>query len=126
MVPQQKTLLLIDDQLIFSKIITNMITRCTPHRVIYQADGSHILDVIRENRPHLLILDYELPGMNGIELYDLVHATSGLETLPAIMMSADLPQREIAQRNIPGLSKPCPMQDFLYAVEMALLLPVGP
>ena len=38
------------------------------------------------------LLDYHLSSMNGIEPYDRLHATEGLETIPAIIMSASLPQ----------------------------------
>jgi hypothetical protein len=29
-----------------------------------------------------------LPGMNGLELYDLLHAGPGLEAIPAILVTA--------------------------------------
>jgi CheY-like chemotaxis protein len=79
-----------------------------------------MLDVIREHQPQLLILDYDLPGLNGIELYDLVRSTEGIGPIPAIMVSANLPRAEIARRNIPGLRKPCHIIDLVQIIESTL------
>ena len=116
-----KTILLVEDHLLFSKIMKRTIETHTPHRVIHLSDGTKILDKIIEHKPDLLILDYELPGKNGIELYDLVHATVGCEHIPAIIVSADLPQQLIAQRNLLGLPKPWKTDELLQILEMILV-----
>lgn len=116
----QKTILLIEDQAVFSMIIKRAIEQDTSHRVVYIADGSAIHEAVRENKPHLLVLDYELPGKNGIELYDLVRTIEGYEHIPAIIVSTELPEREMAQRNILGLEKPCKTSELVQAVEYLL------
>jgi CheY-like chemotaxis protein len=117
---EQKTILLIEDNYIFSTIITKIITDYTPYRVIQLPEGSQMMQVIGENKPHLLLLDYDLPGMNGIELYDLVHSTEGQEHIPAIMVSANPPLDEMAKRNLPGLRKPFRTRELINAIEEAL------
>jgi CheY-like chemotaxis protein len=116
-VSQSKTIVYIEDQPLFSKIMLRMLSQYTSYTVIHAADGMHILDMISRYKPDLLILDYDLPGLNGIEIYDLVHATAGGEHIPALMVSAALPRREIAKRGIAGLAKPCRAEEFLQAVE---------
>jgi CheY-like chemotaxis protein len=116
----QKTILFIEDHPIFSKIFARIITKYTSHLVVHLEDGREILQAMHEYRPDLLVLDYDLPGMNGIEIYDLVHNTAAWENIPAIMISASLPMREIRQRKISGLPKPCSSGDLLRAVEQAL------
>ncbi len=115
-----KTILMIEDQLVYSKIMIRALSACTPYDIIHLLDGTHILDVIREHQPQLLILDYDLPGLNGIELYDLVHSTTGIDPIPAIMVSANLPRAEIVRRNIPGLPKPCRISELVQVIESAL------
>lgn len=104
--PVQKTILLVEDNPTLSRIMQRTIENCTPYRVVHLFDGATILEVLKEHKPHLLMLDYDLPGKNGIMLYDLVHATPGCEHIPTIIISAELPERQIAQRNLLGLSKP--------------------
>src|SRR5579864_6945313 len=104
--PVQKIILLVEDNPMISKIMQRTIEKCTPHRVIPLFDGEAILEKINEYKPDLLIFDHDLPGRNGIELYDYVHATKGCEHIPAILISAELPQEQVARRNLPSLSKP--------------------
>lgn len=120
MFSEPKTILMIEDQLVYSKIMKRALTAYTSHDIIHLPDGTHMLDVIREHRPQLLILDYDLPGLNGIELYDLVHSTEGIGPIPAIMVSANLPRAELARRNIPGLGKPCRITDLVQIIESSL------
>jgi len=58
--------------------------------------------------------------MNGIELYDRLHTTQGLEHVRAIMISANLPQQEIRQRQIVGIRKPFGLDDLLNTIEKVL------
>ncbi len=117
---QPKTILMIEDQPIYSKIMIHALSTHTPYHVIHRPDGLHILELIREHQPQLLLLDYNLPGLNGIELYDLVHSTEGIQPIPSIMVSAELPRAEIARRNIPGLRKPCRITDLIQIIDSTL------
>jgi len=117
---QPKTILMIEDQPLYSKIIMHALTTHTSYHVIHHPNGMHVLEVIREHQPQLLLLDYNLPGLNGIEIYDLVHSTEGIQPIPSIMVSADLPRAEIARRNIIGLRKPCRITDLIQTIESTL------
>ncbi len=55
--------------------------------------------------------------MNGLELYDHLHTMKGLEEVPVIMVSARLPRRELAHRNIVGMSKPLDLDELLETIE---------
>ena len=84
------------------------------------ADGKQALDVTRKLIPDLFIIDYLLPFMNGIELYDKLHAIEGLDAVPAILISARLPKQEIDKRHIVGMSKPLELDEFLHTIEELL------
>jgi len=70
--------------------------------------------------PNLFILDYRLPSMNGIDLYDQLHTVKGLEDTPGIMLSAYLPKHEIEKRSLVALSKPFELDELLDTVEKLL------
>jgi CheY-like chemotaxis protein len=71
-------------------------------------------------KPSLFILDYQLPRMNGIELYDKLHSIDGLDSVPAVLISARLPKQEIDKRRIIGMSKPLELDEFLHTIEELL------
>ncbi len=52
------------------------------------ADGEQALALLRKQRPHLVILDLMLPGMNGLEVCRVLRADERLSKLPVLMLTA--------------------------------------
>lgn len=52
-------------------------------------DGFHGLELIRRKRPALILLDLNLPGMNGLEVYAALQADPALRHTPVIVLSAN-------------------------------------
>jgi len=52
------------------------------------ADGEQALALLRKQRPHLVILDLMLPGMNGLEVCRVLRADERLAKLPVLMLTA--------------------------------------
>ena len=67
-------------------------------------DGLDALRMVEGIKPGLFVLDYHLPGMNGIELYDRLHAIETLADVPALMISARLPRQELDRRKIVAMN----------------------
>jgi len=70
-------------------------------------------------KPQLFLLDYYLPDMNGIVLYDRLHVRKDLEAVPALMTGAYLEAAadDIKQRGLPALEKPFELDEFLSIIE---------
>jgi CheY-like chemotaxis protein len=115
-----RTILLVEDDDAVAELLIQVIMQETPYHVLAVTDGPQAFDVIRDVLPHLLILDYRLPSINGIELYDQIRATQGLEVVPAIMLAANIPFQEIVQRKIPYLKKPFEIDRLLALIEQSL------
>lgn len=72
--------------------------------------------------PDLLIVDYLLEeGMTGLVVYDQLHACGGWKRVPALLVSATPPLREVQERQLPYLQKPFDLDDLLTAVDRALM-----
>ena len=108
-----KTILIVEDDDAFGEFLCQAISQETPHQPLRVPDGFQALEVIKEVTPGLVILDYYLPSMNGVELYDQLHATRGLERLPAIMTSPGVLEHDIQDRHIVGMSKPVELSKLL-------------
>ena len=111
-----KTILLVEDDSIISELLIQMIKQETPYYVCSAPDALVALELIKNIKPQLLILDYWLPFIQGIELYDRLHNTEGLEEVPAIMLSVNAPLREIKQRQMTYIRKPFDMPKLLDAI----------
>ena len=124
----EKTILIVEDDTFISEVLVLVITQETPYQPLYVPDAFQALVKMNEVKPDLFLLDYHLPRMNGIELYDRLHATQGLEHVRAIMISANLPHQEIKQREIVGIRKPFGLDDLLDTIEKILAggTPVNP
>src|SRR6266568_2291572 len=93
-----------------------------PYQAIVASDSHAALKLVRHFTPCLFILDYGLPGMNGIELYDHLHLNRELEPIPAILITANrhIPQQQIRQRQLITFMKPFELDSFLDTIETLL------
>jgi CheY-like chemotaxis protein len=80
-------------------------------------NGNRALQVVERIKPDLFLLDDRLPDMNGIELYDHLHASKELEAVPALIVSARFPQYEARKRNLLCLQKPIKLDELLQTIE---------
>lgn len=115
-----KTILVVEDDVGIGSFLAQAISQETHHQALLVTDGFQALKTVMDIKPSLFILDYQLPRMNGIELYDKLHAIEGLDAVPAILISARLPKQEIDKRHIIGMSKPLELDEFLHTIEELL------
>ena len=115
-----KTVLLVEDDESIGEVLQQAIQQETPYFVIYAVNAFDAIQLVKKIKPQLFILDYQLPNMDGLVLYDQLHAIPELANVPALMMSALLPRTELAKRNIVGMSKPIELDDFLLTIEQLI------
>ncbi len=114
---QVKTILVVEDDIHIGEVLVQAISQETPFLAILVQNGDEALNTVKGVKPNLFILDYQLPHINGIELYDQLHTIAGLGQVPTIMISAQLPVKELKKRNIIGMNKPLDLDDFLQSIE---------
>jgi DNA-binding response OmpR family regulator len=117
-----KTILLVEDDPHISSFLVEAIAQETPYRAIVASDGHAALKLVRHFTPCLFILDYGLPSMNGIELYDRLHLNRALAPFPTILITANrqLPQQQIQQRQLITFRKRFDLDPFLATIETLL------
>jgi CheY-like chemotaxis protein len=116
----KKTILVVEDDTSIGEFLVQLLVQETPYRALLVTDGFQALDIIRNIKPDLLILDYRLQKMTGVDLYDRLHTMNGLEDIPGIMISANLPKDELQKRTLVGISKPFELSDLLGTVDKLL------
>ena len=118
--PSLKTILLVEDDVPIGEVLVQAITQETTHITVVAQSGEEALKLIKSIKPSLLILDYRLPGMTGLEVYDHIHALEEFASVPAMMISAQLPVSELKKRTITGMNKPLDLDEFLQTIERLL------
>lgn len=78
------------------------------------SDGKEALDSIKVERPDIVVLDYMMPGMDGVET--LRHIRKTEKDLPVIMFTAYPDQRSIQGADELGVSAYVPKLSVLSEV----------
>ncbi|HCI80512.1 MAG TPA: response regulator [Ktedonobacter sp.] len=115
-----KTILLVEDDVPIGEVLVQAITQETTHITVVAQSGEEALKLIESIKPSLLILDYRLPGMTGLDVYDDIHGREEFMDVPAMMISAQLPTNELKKRKITGMNKPLDLDEFLQTIERLL------
>ena len=89
--------LLVEDEPNIAEAMNFLLSR-DGWRVSRVADGSLVLDRLRQDPPDLLILDHMLPGLSGLEILTAVRADPAIRHLPVMMLTARGRDRELAEQ----------------------------
>ncbi len=118
--PRSNTILIVEDDADIGNFLQQLIEEETPYQTVVLSDGWQALDKAPQIHPCLLLLDYRLPGLNGVELYDRLQQKEEIADVPAIMMSATLPTSELQRRGIYPLRKPMDIGGVIRLITHAL------
>lgn len=116
-----KTILVVEDDREIGEVIIEVLLEETSYHPYLVINAHDALHVVKDIKPDLLLLDYQLPSMTGLQLFDEINAIEKLKGIPTIMMSANLPWSELEKRSIIGLEKPFDLDDFVELVKKILM-----
>ncbi|MCB2185482.1 MAG: chemotaxis protein CheW [Deltaproteobacteria bacterium] len=97
--------LLVEDSDIMRKMEKKILGDLGYTQVLEAADGQAAVKVLESGEPvDLIICDWNMPGMNGLELLTWVRASEKWPGLPFIMATARGEKKEVAQAGEAGVS----------------------
>ena len=116
-----KTILIIEDDEAISELLRLAIQTETPHLVLLASNGIEALKIVEQINPSLILIDYLLPSMNGLDLYDRLHAIPRLQMTPTILLSA-IPDLENLRghRQVSLIAKPFDIETLLQTIDSHL------
>lgn len=80
------TILIADDSQTFTMYMTTVLKRMR-FRVLTAADGLKALELAHEKRPDVILLDIDMPGMDGKEVLRRLKEDRETESIPVIMLT---------------------------------------
>ena len=95
--------LIVEDNLMHQKVIVHILNKYFTKDVITTANPKEAFPILRTNKPDFLIMDIEMPLMNGVEMLELIRNMEGLEDLKVIAYSAKLEKEIIFLVDLPPL-----------------------
>lgn len=116
-----RRILVVDDELSNAEVLALVLQEEGFH-VTVAGDGRQALQRMEQAAPDLLITDYMMPGMSGVELARAVRLLPQYETLPVLLMSGAAGSALAAQpRDFDAfLRKPFDIEALLKAVRALL------
>lgn len=95
------------------------------HLASTTADGAEVIDDLRRIEPDLIILDYNLPGLTGMEVLRRIREQRHSDAVPVIMLTSNRTKLLKARAEQAGVDdyvvKPFVPEDLVRRVEALLV-----
>jgi len=119
-----RTLLYVEDNPANLELVEQLIERRSDLRLLSAADGKLGIEFARVYQPSVILMDINLPGVNGIDAMKILHADPATAHIPIIALSANAVPRDIERALDAGffkyLTKPIKVNEFMEALDVAL------
>ena len=123
-VPGSMTLLYVEDNPANLRLVERIVARYPHIRLLTAMDGSSGIEIAQASHPDVILMDINLPGINGFEVLQLLRAAPATAHIPVIAISANAMQLDIARGLNAGffryITKPLNVGAFVEAMDVAL------
>lgn len=91
-------LLIADDSMLMRDILKESILETFPYIEVREAgDGKEAQKLLEREHFDIVLCDWEMPGLNGIDLLRWVRSTPPLETLPFVMITGTTEKESVVE-----------------------------
>ncbi len=97
-------ILVVDDFATMRKVIRNLLKQSGYEDIVEAEDGVVALRVLKSQKIDLVISDWNMPNMTGLELLKAVRADSDLGKIPFLMVTAEALQDNVVEAVKAGVS----------------------
>ena len=118
---EQRAILVVEDTAAIAEIIETVLNDIPNYQATAVANGADALAFVAEVAVDLVLLDINLPSLDGFAIHDLLRARPDTATVPILFMTAGVHEVEFARREVRGhITKPFDLDDLLVRVASAL------
>lgn len=100
----QFTILLVEDSALMRSLVSDMLRPAGSFVVIETAEGEAALAVLRRQRVDLVLSDWNMQPMNGMQLLQVMQADPALATIPFVMMTGEQTPQTVTQAVAAGVA----------------------
>ena len=115
-----KTVLIVEDDYL-NMMFFNDVLEANGYETLQAHDGGPVLDLVREHRPDLIVMDVQLPGVSGLEITRALKQDAEAHRIPVLALTAysgTADEERVRAAGCDGfIAKPVCTAGFLEAVE---------
>jgi len=119
----QSKILIVDDEPDLASTVEYRL-KFADYEVVTAGDGQQGLEQARGAKPDLILLDTNMPVMNGHEMLEQLRADAELKHIPVIMLTARCEPQDIAAASAHGVTdyvtKPFDFAELMAKIQAAL------
>ncbi len=123
-IEEQMTILYVEDNPANLALIEEILASKTTIKLLSAPNAQTGIEIARENTPNLILMDINLPGMNGLEAYKHLQSYEETQHIPVIAVSANAMDSDIKRALKIGfhsyIVKPIRINSFLNQIREAL------
>jgi len=113
-------ILVVEDNTVNLELFMDLI-KMGGHECIHSTKGEDVLEIVKREKPDLLLLDIQLPGIDGMEVGKILRADEETKNLKVIALTAYAMKGDkemFLEKGFDGyIPKPVKMKEFLEAIE---------
>ena len=121
---QAYTLLYVEDNPANLKLVEQIIARHPDFSLLTAVNGEEGVEIARSAMPDVILMDINLPGINGYEALSILHSDQSTQLIPVIAISANAMPHDVARGLEAGffryLTKPINVEDLMEVLDEAL------
>ena len=81
--------LVVDDFATMRRIVKGVLKQLGFSKIVEAQDGNDALDVLKKEKVGLIVSDWNMPNMTGLDLLKAVRGDDGLKGIPFVMVTAE-------------------------------------
>jgi chemosensory pili system protein ChpA (sensor histidine kinase/response regulator) len=116
-------IMIVDDSLSVRKSLS-LLVEDAGFETLLAKDGLEAIEVMSQTRPNVMLVDMEMPRMNGLELTAHVRANEATQNMPIFMITSRTTEKHREQAEAVGvnayLTKPYQENELLSLIDKAL------
>ena len=117
----KKIIMIVDDEPPINKVVEDILEP-EGYNVVSALSGPEALDKLKKVKPHLILIDFFMPGMSGRELCKKIRADSKLKNIKVAFITAATfsasGKDELAKMNVlDTINKPFDYKDLIQRVK---------
>jgi CheY-like chemotaxis protein len=124
MIINQTAFLVVDDSVLMRKVTADRLRSLGASNIVTANDGAEALHILQKQRVDIVLSDWNMPVMTGLELLKEMRTDERLSSLPFIMITAEVELHSIEEAIASGVSnllvKPYTVDCLAAHVEKAL------